>query len=147
MQIGATGGVSIGNTTDPGATNLSVTGNLEASRFKLVSNSKSIPVGSSTAIFNVFTNNGAGGALRIVANGTHTGIGQIISYYTATIGYDGSGAIVLPVQVNAGSATLTISAAYSGTQCTISAQLTGGTASTIGFVLEALGSYTSIATA
>ena len=30
MQIGANGGVSIGNTTDPGATNLSVTGNISA---------------------------------------------------------------------------------------------------------------------
>lgn len=30
MQIGATGGVSIGNTTDPGATNLSVTGTAKA---------------------------------------------------------------------------------------------------------------------
>jgi hypothetical protein len=120
---------------------------LDATRFKVISNIKSVPVGSTTSIFTIDTNNGAGGSLRIVANGTHTAVGQIISYYTALIGYDGSGAIVTPTQVNVGSATITISAAYSGTICTISAQLTGGTASSIGFVLEALGLYTSIATA
>jgi len=38
MQIGATGGVSIGNTTDPGATNLSVTGSTTAASFSTAGN-------------------------------------------------------------------------------------------------------------
>lgn len=42
MQIGATGGVSIGNTTDPGATNLSVTGTVKTSGALLGSSTTSL---------------------------------------------------------------------------------------------------------
>ena len=48
MQIFASGGVSIGNTTDPGASNLSVTGKSIAAKFQTISNTASI-AGSATA--------------------------------------------------------------------------------------------------
>jgi len=79
MRIGASGGVSIGNTTDPGATNLSVTGTAKATGGVLL--------GTSTLALTdyqegTFTPN-QGGAVTVVgaysSSGTYTKIGNLVT--------------------------------------------------------------------
>jgi hypothetical protein len=131
---------AIGSTTPAAGTFTT----LNATRFQVLSNTKTISVGSPTSIYSIITNNTQGGLIRIVVNGTHTGVAQVISSYTFLIGYNGVGAVVGAVQTNAGSATLTFSTSYSGVTCTVSAQLTGGIASSMSFSLDALGGFGSI---
>ena len=68
MQIGATGGVSIGNTTDPGATNLSVAGT------GAFGSSISATASSASSVEGVFTNTNTGASasagIRAIANST-----------------------------------------------------------------------------
>ena len=54
-QVFASGGVSIGNTTDPGATNLSVTGSTTSAVFRTATGSASVPTTAWTTVFTLST--------------------------------------------------------------------------------------------
>ena len=82
MQIGATGGVSIGNTTDPGATNLSVTGNIRSGSLT----SGRIPYASTSGLLIDSAN--------LTFDGTNLGIGNTSPIYPLTIGSSSTRGVV-----------------------------------------------------
>jgi len=86
MAIGATGGVSIGNTTDPGATNLSVTGSLTLAGGTPLTN---YTEGSWTPVIT----SSVGTITSYTATGTYTRTGRTVYVaYNILISNNGTGA-------------------------------------------------------
>ena len=92
MRIFNTGGVSIGNTTDPGATNLSVTGAISAATvntaryYTALGDTGSIATGTATTIYTI-----TGRCVVTVGAYLFAGAGTPATYAaTATVIYDGT---------------------------------------------------------
>jgi hypothetical protein len=100
------GGVSIGNTTDPGATNLSVTGNINAAKFYTSSgNTGEIATATATTIYAIPSAGVFTVGARLVA-----GVGDAATYAaTATVIYDGSDGKI--TAINGTLLTITLSGA------------------------------------
>jgi hypothetical protein len=104
MRINASGGVSIGNTTDAGANNLSVTGAITAASIKTTGSSVSASTATPTTLFTMSgANRGSYLVTALIANSG--GPTQYIA--TATASWDGSGAKI--VADNGINLTLTLS--------------------------------------
>jgi hypothetical protein len=70
LRIHASGGVSIGSTTDPGATNLSVTGRVTAANLTVTSAANTATLGASTSVTTPLVTNA--GAMTVSATGAMT---------------------------------------------------------------------------
>jgi hypothetical protein len=94
MALFASGGVSIGNTTDPGATNLSVTGSATASKFNTVSSTTYLLTGVPATLFNANT----AGMYQVWIYSTG---GGAVSYSAfATVSSDGAAARIVANNTN-----------------------------------------------
>ena len=89
LTIFGSGGVSIGNTTDPGATNLSVTGSVKAGSYVTAKGITSIPVATPTTIFGMST----AGVYQVVVSYLNSGNATQFSAF-ANIIWDGTTGVV-----------------------------------------------------
>jgi hypothetical protein len=86
LRIHSTGGVSIGNTTDPGATNLSVTGRVTAANLTVTTAANTATLGASTSVTTPLVTNA--GALTVSATS-----GALALTSSSTVSVSGAGAV------------------------------------------------------
>lgn len=95
LRIYPTGGVSIGNTTDPGATNLSVTGRVTAANLTVTSAANTATLGASTSVTTPLVTNA--GAMTVSATA-----GALALSGAGTVSLTATGANIITASTNGG---------------------------------------------
>ena len=95
LRIHASGGVSIGNTTDPGATNLSVTGRVTAANLTVTSAANTATLGASTSVTTPLVTNA--GAMTVSATA-----GALALSGAGTVSLTATGANIITASTNGG---------------------------------------------
>ena len=144
MQIGGTGGVSIGNTTDPGAGNLSISGNVYAKTTVYA-----ISSGATQNLFSVGSyNSSCSGIMNIYS--TSSGIGTVRNYSFSIMGSGNIGGVsqISAEDYGGGASSFTVAETRnspSGGQNLVSVTNTSGTTAYITVTITVFAGYANMA--